>query len=131
MTGTGHQNAVNVVLGSVFLPDDILRRWQDITLERLVKSILGRSGCPAWEEWANNKWLSCDDRSQSSAEDARFIAAWHGCSAAAAAARCASLIVGLLPSRQYALEFTEIIIDQGIMITWPGYDQGNKSNAKR
>lgn len=109
MTGTGHQNAVNTVLGSVFLPNDILRRWQDITLERFIKSILGRSGCQAWESWASNKWLSCDDRSQSSAEDARFIAAWHGCGAAQATARCASLAVGLLPARQYALEFAEII----------------------
>ena len=71
------------------LPREVLERWLTVVVERAIRRVVGRSGCPAWEEWAA-AWLSGADRTAAAAwaaadAAASATAAWAAEAAAAAA----------------------------------------------
>jgi thioredoxin-like negative regulator of GroEL len=87
-----HEEAVDNVIHSGLLPEELLKQWIDSLVKRAIHRTLGKSGVPAWEEWATN-WLSGADRSAEKAawpareaDAARAqAAAWSAWSAADAA----------------------------------------------
>lgn len=70
-------------------PAEYLEAWPAVyralsaIVERAIRRVLGRSGCPAWEAWAQ-RWLSREDRSEAAA-----TAAWAEAAAEAAGAGAA------------------------------------------
>ena len=49
------------------LPRPVVEEWLEVVVERAIRRVAGKSGCPAWETWAA-RWLDGTDRSMSQAE---------------------------------------------------------------
>lgn len=45
-------DAINLVIESGKLPKELCDKWVTLISEGPVRAILGRSGCPEWENWA-------------------------------------------------------------------------------
>ena len=65
-------------------------RWLEIMCERAIRRVLGKSGIPEWEIWAE-QWISGTDRSAGAASNAASVAnaAYEAASAAGAASNAA------------------------------------------
>ena len=75
------------------LPRPVVEEWLELVVERAIRCVVGKSGCPAWETWAT-AWLDGTGRSAEAA-DAAAGAAWDAnrhakAYAAARAARAAA-----------------------------------------
>ena len=81
--------ADRVWLGCKTLPWATLKPRVEVWVERAIRLSLGKSGSPAWEQWAA-RWLSGEDRSVSA--EAWAAAAWAAAAEAAASAEFQDLL---------------------------------------
>ena len=65
-------------------------RWLEIMCERAIRRVLGKSGIPEWEIWAE-QWISGTDRSAGAASNAAR-AAYNAATAAYAAANASNAL---------------------------------------
>jgi hypothetical protein len=73
MSNADQSVAIERVLNSGLLSSGLRKRWADTFIKRGINEVLGKSGCPEWEEWAA-LYLSGDDTTMASADSAAKLA---------------------------------------------------------
>jgi hypothetical protein len=73
MSNADYSVAIECALNSGLLPNGLRRRWAETFIKRGINEVLGKSECPAWEEWAA-LYLSGDDTTMASADSAAELA---------------------------------------------------------